>query len=33
MSLTYKERYSFEQRVSKVKNYAESESDKILIIV
>ena len=29
----YKERYSFEQRVSRVKSFEESDPDKIMVIV
>ena len=33
MNKTYKERYSFEERCTKVKSFQESDPDKIMVIV
>lgn len=33
MTKRYKERYSFEERVAKAKNFQESDPDKVMVIV
>jgi hypothetical protein len=33
MSKRYKERYSFEERQAKAKNFQESDADKVMVIV